>query len=215
MIPTFIPAKGYSKRCDNKNYILLPYILNQCKSYLDITVITEDFAIKQICDKHEVNCYIESKESQVNELYSIYNYLVKTNQLNTVREFIHLPTTQPIKNKETILNVLNTDLTNYDIITTYSVIPNRKIFLLNDDFSYQYESYERKGCLCFNTKMIDGSIYKIKTDHLIKIINSQSPNHTFWNQSKIQFVENTTEVFLDVDEPKDIKLFEIYKSYYK
>ena len=63
--------------------------------------------------------------------------------------------------------------------------------------------------------MIDGYVYKIKTDLLIRIINSESPNHMFWNESKIKFVENTTGIFLDIDEPRDLKMFEIYKEIYK
>jgi CMP-N-acetylneuraminic acid synthetase len=212
---TFITAKGTSVRCPNKNIKLLPYVLEQCRSYLNITVITDNLSIKKICDKYNVNCFLEPQEVQTGEFNSIYNYLVKTNQLDTIKEFIHLPLTQPIRNNETIMNVAYSDLTDYDFATTYSIVPNRKIFLLNDDFTYQYDSYERKGSLCKDSKMIDGYIYKIKTDFLIKIINSESPNHMFWNESKIKFVENTTGIFLDIDEPRDLKMFEIYKELYK
>lgn len=212
---TFITAKGTSVRCPRKNIKLLPYVLEQCRSYLNITVITDNLSIKRICDNYNVNCFLEPQEVQKGEFNSIYNYLVKTNQLDTIKEFIHLPLTQPIRNNETIMNVAYSDLTDYDFATTYSIVPNRKIFLLNDDFTYQYDSYERKGSLCKDSKMIDGYIYKIKTDFLIKIINSESPNHMFWNESKIKFVENTTGIFLDMDEPRDLKMFEIYKEIYK
>lgn len=212
MIKTFITVKGKSKRCPGKNIKLLPYVLEQCSSYLDITVITDDIFIKRICDKYNVDCFIEDKSIQTHEFNSIYNYLVQTNQLDTIKEFVHLPVTQPIRNNETIMNVAYSDLTDYDFATTYSIVSNRKIFLLNDDFTYQYDSYERKGSLCKNTKMIDGYVYKIKTDLLIRIINSESPNHMFWNESKIKFIENTTGIFLDVDEQRDLKIFEIYKN---
>lgn len=213
MIKTFITVKGKSERCPGKNIKLLPYVLQQCNSYLDITVITDDLSIKRICDKYNVNCFIEDKSVQTREFNSIYNYLVQTNQLDTIKEFVHLPVTQPIRNNETIMNVAYSDLTDYDFATTYSIVSNRKIFLLNDDFTYQYDSYERKGSLCKDTKMIDGYVYKIKTDLLIRIIHSESPNHMFWNESKIKFVKNTTGIFLDVDEPRDLKMFEIYEKY--
>lgn len=215
MIKTFITAKGTSIRCPRKNIKLLPYVLEQCNSYLDITVITDDLSIKKICDKYNVDCYIEPKEVQTGEFNSIYNYLVQTNQLNIIKEFILLPLTQPIRNNETIMNVAYSDLTDYDFATTYSIVSNRKIFLLNDDFTYQYDSYERKGSLCKDTKMIDGYIYKIKAECLIRIITSNNINHEFWNNSKIKFVENTTGIFLDIDEPRDLKMFEIYKEIYK
>jgi len=146
----------------------------------------------------------------MSELNSIYNYLLSTNQLYTIKEFVHLPVTQPIRSNDTILKVMYSDLTDYDFATTYTMVPNRKIFLLNDDDTYMYDSYERKGSLCKDTKMIDGAIYKIKTEFLTKIIYSESPNHMFWNEGKIKFIKNDAELFLDVDEPRDLKLFEIY-----
>lgn len=212
MIKTFITVKGESERCPGKNIKLLPYVLQQCSSYLNITVITDDLSIKRICGKYNVDCFIEDKSVQTSEFNSIYNYLLSTNQLYTIKEFVYLPVTQPIRNNETIMNVAYSDLTDYDFATTYSIVPNRKIFLLNDDFTYQYDSYERKGSLCKDTKMIDGYVYKIKTEFLVRIINSESPNHVFWNESKIKFVENTTGIFLDIDEPRDLKIFEIYKN---
>ena len=213
MVKTFITVKGKSERCPGKNIKLLPYVLQQCNSYLDITVITDDLSIKRICEKYNIDCFIEDKSVQTSEFNSIYNYLLSTKQLYTIKEFVHLPVTQPIRNNETIMNVAYSDLTDYDFATTYSIVSNRKIFLLNDDFTYQYDSYERKGSLCKDTKMIDGYVYKIKTDLLIRIIHSESPNHMFWNESKIKFVKNTTGIFLDVDEPRDLKMFEIYEKY--
>ena len=62
-------------------------------------------------------------------------------------------------------------------------------------------------------KMIDGYVYKIKTESLVRIISSNNINHEFWNNSKIKFVKNTTGIFLDVDEPRDLKMFEIYEKY--
>lgn len=212
MTKTFITVKGKSERCPHKNIKLLPYVLQQCSSYLDITVITDDLSIKRICEECNVDCFIEDKSVQTSEFNSIYHYLQTTNQLSTIKEFVYLPVTQPIRNKETILNVAYSDLTDYDFATTYSTVPNRKIFLLNDDFTYQYDSYERKGSLCKDTKMIDGSIYKIKVECLIRIINSDNVNHEFWNKSKIKFLENTTGIFLDVDEPRDLKMFEMCKN---
>ena len=113
MIKTFITVKGKSERCPGKNIKLLPYVLEQCSSYLDITVITDDLSIKRICDKYNVNCFIEDKSVQTSEFNSIYNYLVQTNQLDTIKEFVHLPVTQPIRNNETIMNVAYSDLTEH------------------------------------------------------------------------------------------------------
>lgn len=215
MIKTFITVKGKSERCPRKNIKLLPYVLQQCRSFMDITVITDHDGIAKMCKDYNVDCFMEDKSVQTSEFNSIYNYLLSTNQLYTIKEFVHLPVTQPIRSNDTILKVMYSDLTDYDFATTYTMVPNRKIFLLNDDDTYMYDSYERKGSLCKDTKMIDGAIYKIKTEFLTKIIYSESPNHMFWNESKIKFIKNDGELFLDVDEPRDLKLFEIYKEIYK
>ena len=64
MTKTFITVKGKSERCPGKNIKLLPYVLEQCSSYLDITVITDDIFIKRVCYKYNVDCFIEDKSVQ-------------------------------------------------------------------------------------------------------------------------------------------------------
>lgn len=215
MIKTFICAKGTSIRCPGKNIKLLQYTLNKVKSFMDIIVITDSSQIENICKHNNVKCYIEDSNKQFGELTSIYNYLIDTNQFDTIKEFILLPLPQPFTNIETIMNIAYSDLTDYDMATTYTIVPNRSIFLLNNDNTYKVDSYERKGCLCPDTKMIDGCIYKIKTSFLFECINQDSFNHHFWNESKIKFIENTSDIFLDVDTPKELKQFEILKNIIK
>lgn len=212
---TFICAKETSVRCPDKNIKLLQYTLDKVKSFMDIIVITDSKQIENICKQNNVECFIENKDKQFGELMSIYNYISSTNQYDIISEFIHLQLTQPFTNIETLMNVAYSDLTDYDMVTTYTIVPNRSIFLLNDDNTYKVESYERKGCLCPDVKMIDGCIYKIKTSFLYECINQESFNHHFWNESKIKFVENTSDVFLDVDTPKELKQFEILKNIIK
>ncbi len=207
----FITVKGKSIRCPNKNKILLPYTLNKIKDLeLDIIVITDSLEIEMICNEFNVKCYIEDKNKQHDEFNSIYGYLNEMNQFNNINEFILLPVTQPLCNIETINKVINTELNDNDLITTYTYVPNRKIFLLNNDNTYMYESYERKGSLCNQVKMIDGCIYKMKTEFLIKVINGENSNHIFWNQSKKYLIENTSDFFLDIDEKKDLNFFNYY-----
>ena len=55
----FITVKGKSLRCPNKNLKLLPYVLNQVSSYLDIIVITDDIRLKQIAERYNVEVFIE------------------------------------------------------------------------------------------------------------------------------------------------------------
>jgi pseudaminic acid cytidylyltransferase len=203
----FITVKGESKRCPRKNHKLLPYILDKFSKYLDIIIITDDLELKQIAEQYNVEVYIEDKETQKSEFHSIYHYLYSSNKLNEIKEFIYFPVTQPLKSHELIMNVGFSDITDYDFATSYTIVSNRKIFLLNDDNTFMYDSYERKGSLCENVKMVDGSIYKIKTEFLIKAINSYNVNHFFWNKSKIKFIENRDDFYIDIDTPKDLKQF--------
>lgn len=204
----FITVKGESKRCPNKNKVLLPYVLNQISSsFSNIIVITDSLELKEIADNFGVVVYLENKEIQKGEFFSIYDFLMKTNTLLDIPEFILLPATQPFRSIELIQDIISCDLEGYDFATSYSKVPNRKIFLLNNDFSYKYESYERKGSLCSEEKMIDGYIYKIKTSFLKNIVNSDNSNNYFWNHSRIKFIENKSRFFLDIDEPEDLDLF--------
>lgn len=50
-----------------------------------------------------------------------------------------------------------------------------------------------------------GAHIKLKLLFLGKIIKSDNVNHMFWNESKIKFIENKDDIFLDVDTPKDLK----------
>ena len=203
----FITVKGESKRCPRKNHKLLPYVLKQIGNFLNVVVITDSLELKRIAEKFNVEVFIEEKEVQQSEFHSIYNYLEKTQRLNEIDEFLYLPVTQPLRSNELIMDVAFTDISNYDFATSYSLVPNRKIFLLNDDNSFMYDSYERKGSLCNDMKMIDGCAYKIKTSFLDKIVKSENVNHSFWNKSKIKFIENKDNMFLDVDTQNDLKKF--------
>lgn len=203
----FITVKDKSRRCPNKNKILLPYVLEQLSSFsnIEIIVITDSLELREIAENFKLLVYLENESKQVSEFESIYNCI--TNLSLNISEFILLPVTQPFRTEQLIWDVINCNLEEYDFITSYSKIPNRKIFLLNDDFSFKYDSYERKGSLCSEEKMIDGYIYKIKTSFLKNVVNSNNSNNYFWNHSRIKFIENNSRFFLDIDEPEDLDLF--------
>lgn len=200
---TFICAKGTSIRCPNKNIVLLPYVLEQVTNYLDIVVITDSQEIVNICKQHKVSYYIEDKECQKSEFHSVWNFIKNKSE----DEFIILPLTQPFRNKSVIEKVIEHPLK--DVVTTYTIISNRALFLLNDDCSFKHDSYNRKGSMCKKEKMIDGSIYKMTKNFLQQIIESKDANHEFWNNSSIDFVENDTDIFLDVDTIKDLNVFHL------
>ena len=203
---TYIAVKEHSLRCPKKNHVLLPYVLTQVKSYLDVLVIVDSEELANICMKFNVPCYMETDSEKLSEFNAIYNYLESEGILNTEDEFIILPVTQPFRSKETILNVVNTRLDNCNVVTTYTEVSNRSIFMLKEDNTFKVDSYNRKGCMCPSEKMADGSIYKMTNKFLKKVVESEDSNHEFWS-SKIKFVKNTNPIFLDVDNPIDLEIF--------
>ena len=130
----FITVKGKSKRCPNKNLILLPYVLNNFSNYLkEIIVITDSIELKKLAEDYGVReIFLEDERVQLSEFNSIYNYLSKNNKFSEIPEFIYLPVTQPFSSEELLKNISSLDLSDYDFSTTYSIIPDRKIFLLNN-----------------------------------------------------------------------------------
>lgn len=206
----FITIKSHSERCPNKNVELLPYALDKLSHIDDIYPIIITDSTDLVKDVMNVEIYIEDRFDQCGELYSIYKYITKVD--GSFDDFILFSVCHPFLNIDTIRRVIEEDITEYDFATTYANIYNRGIFLLNNDFSYKCDSWERKGCLCTEDKMIDGSIYKIKVDFLEDAVYSYNFNHYFWNNSKIKFVENSSKLFVDVDHPKDLELFYLLKN---
>ena len=204
----YIAVKGNSIRCPRKNHVLLPYVLNNIKDIFEqIVVITDDNELADIAITNNVAVYWDKSKHKISEFHAIYDFLYETNKLYTNDEFIILPVTQPFRTKETIKEVIIKDMTDYDVVTTYTTINNRNIFLLNDKLDgFKIQSYNRKGSMCSVENMADGSIYKMRNSFLSHIVESENVNHEFWN-SRIAFIRNTHPIFLDVDEPKDLELF--------
>ncbi len=208
MVKTYIAVKENSIRCPKKNHTLLPYVLSQVKDYLDVLVIVDSEELAKICIKFNVPYYTETDNEKLSEFNAIYNYLTNNGGLDTDEEFVILPVTQPFRNKETTLNVVDACLSDCDIVTTYTEVSNRSLFMLNEDNTFKVDSYNRKGCICPFEKMADGSIYKMTNKFLKEVVESEDSNHEFWS-SKIKFIKNTSPIFLDVDTPADLEIFKL------
>lgn len=202
----YITVKGNSVRCPRKNHALLPYVLAYARKLFDVVVITDDDELGGIAKEYGVEVYWDKNPHKISEFHAIYGYLAEQGKLDKDEEFVILPATQPLRTEHTMKVVRNLDMTGYDVVTTYSVVSNRGIFLLNEDNTFKVESYNRKGCMCSEEKMADGSMYKMRNTFLRDIVESEDTNHEFWH-SRMLWVENTHPMFLDVDEPRDLELF--------
>lgn len=206
----YITVKGVSVRCPRKNHTLLPYVLAYARELFDVVVITDDDKLEGIAKEYGVEVYKDKNTHKISEFHAIYGYLAEQGKLDLDEEFVILPVTQPLRTEQTMKTVRDLDMTGYDVATTYTVVSNRGIFLLNDDNTFKVDSYNRKGCMCKEEKMADGSMYRMRNTFLRDIVESEDTNHAFWH-SRILWVENTHPMFLDVDTPRDLELFNIIR----
>lgn len=207
----YITVKGTSVRCPRKNHALLPYVLDYARKLFDVVVITDDDELEGIAKEYGVEVYKDKNTHKISEFHAIYGYLAEQGKLDKDEEFVILPATQPLRTEHTMKVVRNLDMTGYDVVTTYSVVSNRGIFLLNEDNTFKVESYNRRGCMCSEEKMADGSMYRMRNTFLRDIVESEDTNHEFWH-SRMLWVENTHPMFLDVDTPRDLELFNIIRE---
>ena len=210
----YITVKGNSVRCPRKNHTLLPYVFAYARELFDVVVITDDDELEGIAKEYGVEVYKDKNTHKISEFHAIYGYLAEHGKLDLDEEFAILPVTQPLRTEDTMKAVRDLDMTGYDVVTTYSVVSNRSIFLLNDDNTFKVGSYNRKGCMCPTEKMADGAMYRMRNSFLKRIVEAKDTNHEFWH-SRIKFVENTHPIFLDVDEPRDLELFNKLTNYGK
>lgn len=203
----YITVKGTSVRCPRKNHTLLPYVLAYARELFDVVVITDDDELGNIAKEYGVEVYRDKNTHKISEFHAIYGYLAEQGKLDKDEEFVILPVTQPLRTEETMKAVRDLDMTGYDVVTTYTVVSNRRIFMLNEDNTFKVESYNRKGCMCSEEKMADGSMYRIRNTFLRDIVEkSEDTNHEFWH-SRMLWVENTHPIFLDVDTPRDLEIY--------
>ena len=204
--PIIIPLKKNSKRLPFKNRMLIGYTLEYLKQYknADIYLLTDDNdMISQYSGQYNIIYDIEEGNDM---LYSI-NYAI-----NIIGcEYAHfLCVTNPFREDNLLVKMedyLNNNNNNSPIITTKVEIPNRKIFLLdeNDNFIYPSEN-GRKGKFVERQFMIDGAAYLVQKEFINNICKTKMPNKIFWENQNFKCVENNVP-FVDIDTQKDINNF--------
>lgn len=206
-IPIIIPFKETSIRCPEKNFYLFPYTLEwlyeQDVYPQDIYVVSNSKRVEDLVTENNLNFVRESENGEyLGDIEASYTVAKKLN----VPYYIFLPLTQPIRNKNLIDQIRSLKDENFDFVTTYQNISDRSIYYIDNNDKFIHPSKNRKGCLCPSFKMLDGSIYGIKTAFIESIINSEDINASFWN-GKFKTIYNDVNLFLDVDTKKDLSVF--------
>jgi len=216
-IPILIPIKEHSKRCQKKNYSLLPYTANYLLN-LGLNemacVITDSKGLRELAIELNLKSHLEVRNLQQDELTSCWNYAISKN----FDAFFLCPVTQPFRSNNLIFRMLDLfekEFDKWDFITTVSTVQDRSqyfIYTIGNNYCFVNESKNRKGNDCKNVSMIDGALYLIKTSFLKTVIKSKDQNETFWN-GKFTCIENEVP-FMDIDTEYDMQKFDFLREYF-
>ena len=211
-IPIFITVRGNNIGAIKKNkealkytYILIrdmnlfsqTYIISDNQDMLDYAK-TMGFinTIYQKCNSDDDISYLD--------YIGIYNYYKQTGYKPDW--FILMALNQLFKNRSLIYDCIRNIDDSYDVVASYTEISNRSAFFIKNDkivSSGHMVTHERD-----RQKMIDASIYAIKSDFAIKCMQSEGldPSAVFWS-GKIKYFENSS-IYTDVTSLNDIKKYE-------
>lgn len=216
-IPILIPVKGHSERCKGKNHKLLPFAARYIHAQgmaAATTVITDSMELVKLAGLLGLGSHFESREDWQDELQSCWNYVEE----KEISLFFLSPVTQPFKAEglfSEILSMCKQSASNWDFITTISVVHDRRLFYVkNAGQRYQFKEVgqHRKGNLCNTELMIDGVLYLIKSSFLKAVVESSDANRTFW-KGNFTCVLNQAP-FMDIDTQEDMRQFEFLYKYF-
>ena len=186
--------------------MLIQYTLEYVKQYgnENVYILTDDEDIaREYRGKYKI-MWDGNEEPDV--LYSINECAKK---LNTEYVF-YLCVTNPFRQDGILFDMIE-QAKDVNMVTTKVVVPNRKIFLIDENNKFIYKSKKgRKGKYVTNDFMIDGAAYLVKCDFLKKICKTKEPNKLFW-ETKFNTVLNNVP-FIDIDTQQDMNNFNFYKK---
>lgn len=208
--PIIIPLKKTSVRLPYKNRILLKYTLEYVKQYgnENIYLLTDD---NEIIEKYNNTYNVILDTNKKNDiLYAINDC---ANKLNSEYVFF-LCVTNPFREDGILYKMINELEQNTPMVTTKIIVPNRRIFLINNDDKFIYKSKKgRKGKYVKESFMIDGSAYLINTTFLKQICQTNNPNKLLW-ESNFKTVLNEVP-FADIDTERDLNNFNFLRNIIK
>ena len=215
-MPFIIPFKETSVRCSGKNFKLYKYTIEwlvrngvKCE---DVYVVSKSEAVREFIGSegektgYYVN-FVREHEEAASEVEA--SYICAKSIGASVYMVIAL--TSPVRTDGLIDRMVAGITAECDFVTTCRYITDRSIFLLDDSGScFIHSSDERKGSMCRDMTMIDGSAYLVKTKFMDRIMSEEgSLNNKFWHGNFVT-VHNDTDWFFDIDTEDDMRRFEMY-----
>lgn len=209
-IPIFITIRGNNEQAILRNKEALKYayvLIRDMNLFTQVFIISDNknlinyaknlgfiHTIYQKCENEHDITYLDYK--------AIYNFYLETNFRPDW--IILMAVNQLFRNSLLISDCIQNIDYNYDVIASYTVISNRSNFFIKDNhitYNGHLTTHERD-----RQKMVDASIYAIKTDFAIYCMkNSKDPSELFW-KGKFKFFENRSP-YTDIYDINDINKY--------
>ena len=217
-IPIFITVRGYDKEIVNKHKEALKY------AYLFIKeqdLFSQTYIISD--NKSEILDYAKKlgfiniihypcgskKDLKYLEYLATYRYGVENNYHPDW--IILLNINQLFRSKRLIADCIKNIDNKYDIIASYTEISNRSHFFVDEALINKTEDIHLLSSEYDRVKMVDASIYAIKSDFAFSCMEFDDPSTHFWG-GKIKYFKNNsiyTDIYTIDDITKYSRVYEI------
>lgn len=202
-IPILIPAKGKSVRCPGKNITLLPYMSTYLRNEgLQGVVLSNDEKIRSLAELYGLKSWVEHRTEKDDDLSACRKYMATSPE----ELFFMLPLPQPFKHKGLLQEMLDMIDDDTDFVVTSHLVSDRSLFYVENN-KFIIPSKERKGCMCPEREMIDGTAYLIRKSFIEKV----ACNEDFWG-GRLKTVVNKAP-FIDIDTEDDMAKFKFLMEY--
>lgn len=202
-IPILVPARGKSIRCPNKNSKLLYYMVKWLRNEgLQATVLSDDPKMRYAAYSFGLDTWEEHRTDKDDNLTACRKFMKDRDE----EFYFELPLTQPFKHHGLLQDMLNAMDDNTDFVVTSHTVTDRSLFYVKDN-KFITESKERKGCMCPEYEMVDGTVYLVRKSFIEKV----NSNEDFWD-GKFKTVINHAP-FIDIDTVEDMEKFKFICDY--
>ena len=218
-IPIFITVRGHNDNEFNKNKEALKFsylFIKQFNLFNQTYIISDN---KDMLEYAKTLGFInlihhqckDDKEIRYLEYLATHKYAVDNNYYPDW--IILLNVNQLFKNNSLLIDCITNIDNNYNIIASYTEMTDKSKFFIDDNMEIK-NKYKREHLLSSEAnkvKVIDNSIYAVKTSFAFECMNYEDPSEHFWN-TKIKYFKNnslTTNIYTLKDIQKYYKILDI------
>jgi hypothetical protein len=207
-IPIFITVRGYNNEIikKHKEALKFSYLFIKEQGLFSQTYIISD-------NKEILNYAIDlgftnaihypcgsKKDLKYLEYLATYRYAVEHDYHP---DWIILLNINQLFNSRTLIADCIQNIDNkYDVVASYTEISNRSHFFVDEALSKNDKDVHLLSSEYDRVKMVDASIYAVKTDFAFSCMEYDDPSNHFWN-GKIKYFKNSS-VYTDIYDINDI-----------